>query len=479
MRYLGKHKHRMFLMSDLENEPDDSQMLVHLLIYANEVDIEGLVAVTSRWLQHETHPESIVARVEAYGAVRDNLMQHAMGWPTAEALLRRIGSGPVSEEGYGMDAVGDGQASSGSELFIEALLSDDPRPLHVCVTAGANCLAQALWDLQPRVPAADFDALIRKIRVYDDSGQDNAGAWMTRTFPHLFYVRGQFQPFALFGGRAGDPVLSVDGPYTWEPYEYSEAGQDAWAAEHIRTNHGPLGALYPSRKMNNRYWSLEGGNTSTWIGLINRGLYHPGHITWGGWGGRFTAEKQRDVPGGQQGVPATERLFRPYWMYMEAADTWSDPEATDPSRAGWERSIFTPIWRWRRAYTNDLKARMDWCVVGPEAANHNPVAALNGDMGRTIVLTMAQPGETVELDASDSTDPDGDNLTFAWELYPEAGTYSGAVAIEGRQEPRARVQVPHDAAGTQIHVILTVTDDSPIAKLSAYRRVVIDVQRSS
>jgi len=470
MRHIGTHKHRMFLMSDLENEPDDSQMVVHLLMYANEVDIEGLVAVTSRWLQDTTHPESITERVEAYGQVRDNLMRHADGWPTAESLLAKVGSGPVSESGYGMDAVGDGQSCSGSELFIEALLRDDPRPLHVCPTAGSNCLAQALWDLQKRVPAADFDLLLRKIRVYDDSGQDNAGAWMTRTFPCLFYVRGQFQPFALFGGRAGDPVLSVDGPYTWEPYEYSEKGQDDWAAEHIRTGHGPLGALYPTRKVHERHWSLEGGNTSTWIGLTNRGLCDPDHITWGGWGGRFTAEKVANVAAGQGDVPLTERVFRDYYMYMEAADTWSDGETT------WENSIFAPVWRWRRAYSNEMKARMDWCVADPAAANHNPVAALNGDTQRTIVRMTASSGQTIELDASASSDPDGDGLAFAWDVYPEAGTYPSTVDIPGNREAVAQVRIPEDAAGTQIHVILTVTDDNPIAALSAYRRVVIDVQ---
>ena len=38
--------HRMILLTDLDGEPDDSQMLVRLLMYANEMDIEGLLAVS-------------------------------------------------------------------------------------------------------------------------------------------------------------------------------------------------------------------------------------------------------------------------------------------------------------------------------------------------------------------------------------------------------------------------------------------------
>ena len=40
-------KERLFVLTDIENEPDDAQSLVRLLPYANHFDIEGLVATTS------------------------------------------------------------------------------------------------------------------------------------------------------------------------------------------------------------------------------------------------------------------------------------------------------------------------------------------------------------------------------------------------------------------------------------------------
>ena len=42
-----KAKERLFVLTDIENEPDDAQSLVRLLTYANHFDIESLVATTS------------------------------------------------------------------------------------------------------------------------------------------------------------------------------------------------------------------------------------------------------------------------------------------------------------------------------------------------------------------------------------------------------------------------------------------------
>lgn len=72
-------KLRIFILSDILNEPDDSQSLVRYLLYSNEFQTEGIVATTSTWLPNETHPEAIHEIIRAYGSVVDNLNQHVPG----------------------------------------------------------------------------------------------------------------------------------------------------------------------------------------------------------------------------------------------------------------------------------------------------------------------------------------------------------------------------------------------------------------
>jgi hypothetical protein len=72
-------KPRLIVLADITNEPDDQQSLVRLLVYANEIDIEGLIATTSTYLRDRVRPDKIRELVEAYGAVRGNLGKHASG----------------------------------------------------------------------------------------------------------------------------------------------------------------------------------------------------------------------------------------------------------------------------------------------------------------------------------------------------------------------------------------------------------------
>jgi hypothetical protein len=178
-------KQRIIVLSDIEADPDDSQSLVRLLLYANEIDIEALIATTSVHMQTQLHPESIERIIEAYGKVQANLARHAQGYPAAAKLAALVARG---QEGYGMAAVGDGKDSEGSRHIVEALRRPDPRPLWVTVWGGANTLAQALYRIRQDEQPDEVRRLLAKLRVYTISDQDDSGAWIRRTFPEVFYI---------------------------------------------------------------------------------------------------------------------------------------------------------------------------------------------------------------------------------------------------------------------------------------------------
>ena len=138
-------KPRVIVLTDITNEPDDEESMVRFLVYSNEYDVEGLIATTSVWLRDKVRPEHIRERIEAYGKVRKNLLKHMPGYPTAEHLLSVTKAGLPK---FGMEGVGPGKSSEGSRHIIEVVDRPDERPVWVSIWGGANCLAQALWDVK-------------------------------------------------------------------------------------------------------------------------------------------------------------------------------------------------------------------------------------------------------------------------------------------------------------------------------------------
>lgn len=463
-------KTRLIIMADMGNEPDEEQQMAHMLLYANRFDLEGLIACSGKYLHADrtdgrtkTRPDLFHKLVDGYAEVLDNLKQHATGWPEVDYLRSIIKAGTP---GYGIKAVKPGQSSEASKLIETALLKDDPRKLYIVGNAGTNSLAQALVDLDQTRTQQEMNSLCRKIIVFENGAQDNSGGWIAHHYPKIAWHRSNHQTYGYGGpGRA-------DGPYTWEPYERTPDGQNEWAKEHIMTGHGALGACFPPRLMKRLHF-IEGGGTIPWMGLVNHGLADPEHLYWGGWSGRFSRTRHKNIYSRHRDVRQDEQHYGDFHMFEADSEqeTWTDPVHRETFS-----NHFVPVWRFRRAMFNDFRGRMDWCVKSYREANHNPVAAFNGDTSDTIFHLKAQPGQQIQLDATASADPDNDGLIFKWWVYREAGTYAKEIAIPDDSAAVTSVVVPADAKAAQIHVILEVKDDSDIVSMYDYRRIVISVE---
>ena len=480
-------KQRVVVMTDIANEPDDQMSMVRLLVYANQFDIEGLVATTSTWMKNKVRPDVLQTLVDAYSQVLVNLLQHQPGFPPADSLGAVIASGQPS---YGMAAVGPDRTSAGAELIIRAAAKDDARPLWVLAWGGANTLAQALLDAKASRTPVELDALVSKLRVYAISDQDDAGPWIRREFPALHYIAlpstpdGDQYAYATWTGISGDRF------YKNAPGADFTTFTDAWVNANIRSK-GPLGKLYPVP------CCIHEGDTPSFLGLINNGLASFMSPTYGGWGGRYV---WRTFYGES----------RPSWT--QGGDSFPGRDNSKDTVTGVDGKTYTSdqatIWRWRTAFQNDFAARMDWTVKSPTQANHNPDVVVNGRPGKAPVSIDATVGTALTLDAGGSRDPDGHTLKYNWFFYSEAGTgipgqpvfARGLVPIGGGGTPGAggipsapeggprepaprvalenatmpRVTVVPRSAGIA-HVILAVEDDgSP--PLTSYRRVILTIK---
>jgi hypothetical protein len=440
---------RVIVLTDIEADPDDSQSLVRFLLYANQWDIEGLIATTSIHQKTRVAPETIDKILKAYGVVQPNLLKHEPGYPTYDQLKSKLRKGLAV---YGMEGVGEGKDSEGSELIVSALNKQDDRPIYFSVWGGPNTLAQALWKIQKTKSAAEAQKIFSKVRVYTISDQDDSGPWIRKTFPNIFFV---VTPGYMYSYATWTGIMSP------LPGSNKDVVSNEWLAKNIQQGHGPLGVQYPDVA-----YGME-GDTPAFLNTIDNGLNDPEHPNYGGWGGRYEYYKPefRDSN--------TGRFQRPNWPkdLPETRAIWTN--ADDSVRVDGEsyKTNQATVWRWREAFQNDFAARMQWTTKPYNEANHPPVAKLAHPATFTV-----KSGEQFHLNADGSSDPDGDSMSYLWFQYREAGTYKGNVSFR----PYASnlydlpVTAPNVTKPETIHFILQVKDKGTPA-LTRYRRVIVTV----
>ena len=340
------------------------------MMYSDQYDIEGLIATSIRIFPKEKHrpldgepqPQYLINFIKAFGEVRDNLMKHSKGWPEPENLLTLIRKGVkngrdapfnirtgVAGEGSGHypleQLIGKGKDTGASMLIIEAADRDDSRPLWIPTWGGSVELAQALWRVRNDRSEEGVKKFVSKLRVYAWSHQDATGLWIQENLPDLNYLTST-------GG-----IIYGAAP---------ELQSKEWLNEHVRSNHGPFGALCPIR------WGKFGGaDSENYLGLIPNGLSNMERPDWGGWGGRLRKDPEGS---GKQWIDVPENLKKEH--------------------------LGITISRWAPHFQNDYQARMDWCVKDFDEANHPPTPVLNGD--KSLRLSKLPQGQ---VRRSDSTPP--------------------------------------------------------------------------
>ncbi|KAJ6603584.1 hypothetical protein DFH09DRAFT_1068735 [Mycena vulgaris] len=466
-------KPRIFILTDIANEPDDAMSLTRFLLYSNQFSLQGICATTSIWLPNSTHIEQIHSHIDSYADIVDNLnvhVAHDAGYPSAKDVMSKTFAGYPA---YGMDAVGAGKSSNGSRALMQTVAASDEETW-VTIWGGANVLAQAVWEYEQEHSPKDVEKFLAKLRVYSISDQDDAGAWLRHQHNSIFWILSvhgmNLYTIATWVGISGEIFYPFDagGPN-------SSLVTNEWLQTNIR-DVSSFGSTYPEFA-----FIMEGRLlTQTRRGhavIPMNGLNVVGKPRWGGWGGRYARISTFDN------------------LYVNAFDSnvrginggnFTSPQAT--------------IWRWRNAYQWDFSARMRWSSTADfSAVNHNPVVIINGSsiVVDPLYLTV-KPGDTVILDASATHDPDGDALaSVAFWQYTDVSQFQQAPQATPtlgvvQTGLTAVITVPTlemltttwaswlsgrgaNEDDTSLHLIVEVWDDGT-PSLVGYKRVVLTVQ---
>ncbi|MCX7048033.1 MAG: DUF1593 domain-containing protein [Candidatus Sumerlaeota bacterium] len=272
---------RLAVLTDIGGDPDDQQSLIRLMAYANEFEIEALIASASgtrgELKQAITRPDLIREIIHAYGQARPNLLRHGAGWPAEERLLGRVKSGNPQR---GREHIGEGHDTEGSRFLLERMDAGTTQcPLNIAIWGGQTDLAQALWRVKRERGATGFREFAKKVRVFDIGDQDGIAEWIRGEFPGLYYILAQ-APSGRDKREATYRGMYLTGDESLTSKE--------WIEKNIRSA-GPLGALYPMKTWTapNPHSCMKEGDTPSWFFFLPQGGNDPNDPTKPGWGGQY------------------------------------------------------------------------------------------------------------------------------------------------------------------------------------------------
>ena len=248
---LAGQRYRVIVSTDIGGtDPDDFQSLVHLLVYSDVLDLEGLISSP----YGRGRKQDILDVIDCYEQDFAHLQTYSNRYPSPDELRALTKQGETERAPHS----GVRQGTEGSQWIVSCARRSDPRPLHVLVWGGLEDLAQALYDAPDILP---------KLRVYWIGGPNKK--WSPDAYQ---YIASHHLDLWIIEANA-----TYRGWFTGGNQK-GEWGNREFVRQHI-AGHGALGGFFVRQKED-----IKMGDSPS-VGWLLRGT--PTDPSQPGWGGRF------------------------------------------------------------------------------------------------------------------------------------------------------------------------------------------------
>lgn len=243
-----------------DGEVDDADSFIRVLLYANDLNIEGIIysssqhhwagdgkgsflkplnraqmpgadrqpkaEVSHRWIGTSWVQDIIADYAKCYA----NLLLHDKRYPSPEYLNSIVKLGNIEVEG---DMT---KSTEGSEHIKDIILDSKPGKVHLEAWGGTNTIARALLSIEEQFrDTPQWGAIYKKVcdKVVLNIIQDQDGTYKTyvaKKWPDIMVIYNRLQFFCF--------------AYLWnntvpEPHKAYLSGE--WFLKHVKENHGALG----------------------------------------------------------------------------------------------------------------------------------------------------------------------------------------------------------------------------------------------
>ncbi len=249
-------RRRVLISTDIGGaDSDDTQSLIHALLYSDVMRIEGIVAS----FPHGKAGHAF-AVVERYAADYPSLLKHSGSYPAPDELRAVIKQGALEPAESG----GTRAPTEGSAHIVATALRAEAQPLFIVVWGSLTDVAQAL---------ADAPQIKPHIRVY------SVGAWNTEQDPAAREYLENFHRDLVWI----ESVRTNRGIYSGHEGDKSRYGNVGFVEQVVRPA-GSLGDYFYeiSEHININRFGLKMGDTPSFLFALHGDFDNPQLDSWGG-----------------------------------------------------------------------------------------------------------------------------------------------------------------------------------------------------